>query len=416
VFIKNCIILCMSWYDDSISKCSDDWNSLLALTNTGQDGKEREVIFQTVTKGFDIDRSDWQYKLPKASLNSKIRDFDAPGSKPKAVVDHDLDTEHSSKGSLEMESKQDNLSVALYRPFCKVYFHRDKGLDVDTYEALRTYSEKNSNKYLALHLPSNSKDFFCLSTNLLCNVHLTGSSTHCIPLYRYTNGEIRQSNITDWALQIFNDHYRQNEPSSPVCYAGSRELREEFLLDIPAANTITKEDIFHYVYAVLHYPAYRKQYELNLKQGLPRIPLYNNFQQWVAWGKRLMDLHINYETVTPYPFERRDVVMEVQTGISLNSSSNAKLIAIKEDGVIEIDAVTSLSGIPAMAWEYQPGYRSALEWVLSQYREWKPSDPLIANKLNNYRFNDHKEAVIDLLGRVCTVSRETIKIVGMMEG
>lgn len=405
----------MNWYDDSISKYSDDWNSLLPLTSTGQDGKEREVIFRTITKGFDIERSDWQYKLPKASLDSDIRNFNAPDTKTKAGADHDLDTEHRLKGGLEKASKQDNPFVALYSPFCKVYFHPDKELDVDTNEALRTYNEKNSNKYLALHIPSNSKDFFCLSTNLLCNVHLTGSPTHCIPLYRYTNREIQQPDITDWALQIFNDHYRQNEPSSPVCYAGSRELREEFLLDIPAANTITKEDIFYYVYAVLHYPAYREQYELNLKQGLPRIPLYSNFQQWVAWGERLMDLHINYETLTPYPFERRDVVMEAQTDVSLISFSNAKLKAIKEDGVIEIDAVTSLSGIPAMAWEYQPGGRSALEWVVSEYKEQKPSGSPIADKLNDCRFNDHKEAVIDLLGRVCTVSMETMKIVGMME-
>ena len=62
-----------------------------------------------------------------------------------------------------------------------------------------------------------------------------------------------------------------------------------------------KENIFYYVYAVLHNPAYRQKYELNLKRDFPRIPFYDNFEQWVASGKKLMELHLNYETVTPYP-------------------------------------------------------------------------------------------------------------------
>ena len=66
---------------------------------------------------------------------------------------------------------------------------------------------------------------------------------------------------------------------------------------------ITKEDIFHYVYAVLHNPAYRKKYELNLKREFPRIPFYKDFWQWAKWGKQLMDLHINYEDAKPYPLK-----------------------------------------------------------------------------------------------------------------
>jgi len=73
-----------------------------------------------------------------------------------------------------------------------------------------------------------------------------------------------------------------------------------------------------------------------------------------------------------------------------------------------------LKGIPPLAWEYKLGNRSALEWILDQYKEKKPSDPTIAEKFNTYRFADYKEKVIDLLKRVCTVSVETMKVVGEM--
>ena len=75
-----------------------------------------------------------------------------------------------------------------------------------------------------------------------------------------------------------------------------------------------------------------------------------------------------------------------------------------------MDATTTLDGIPAGAWEYKLGHRSALEWVLDQWKEHKISDPTIAEKFNTYRFADHKEEVIELLCRVCTVSVETMKI------
>jgi predicted helicase len=70
--------------------------------------------------------------------------------------------------------------------------------------------------------------------------------------------------------------------------------------------SITKRDIFHYVYAVLHCPAYREKYRLNLKRDFPRIPFYDDFWQWAAWGKELMDLHVGFETVEPWPLERRE--------------------------------------------------------------------------------------------------------------
>jgi predicted helicase len=92
-----------------------------------------------------------------------------------------------------------------------------------------------------------------------------------------------------------------------------------------------------------------------------------------------------------------------------------KLKADKEAGMIEIDELTFLTGVPKEAWEYKLGNRSALEWILDQYKEKKPTDPTIAEKFNTYSFADYKKQVIDLLKRVCTVSVETIKILKEME-
>jgi predicted helicase len=90
------------------------------------------------------------------------------------------------------------------------------------------------------------------------------------------------------------------------------------------------------------------------------------------------------------------------------------LKADKNKGVIILDDVTTLTGVPDIAWEYMLGNRSALEWILDQYKEKKPKDPTIAEKFNSYRFADYKEQVIELLMRVCTVSVETMNIIKEM--
>lgn len=140
-----------------------------------------------------------------------------------------------------------------------------------------------------------------------------------------------------------------------------------------------------------------------------------------------MELHINFESAKPFPLKRIELKKETNTKSStkkgqleneqeMEFSPKAKLKADKERGEIILDDITTLSGIPSEAWSYKLGNRSALEWILDQYKEKKPSDPTIAEKFNTYRFADYKEKVIDLLQRVCTVSVETVRIVREMEG
>ncbi len=150
------------------------------------------------------------------------------------------------------------------------------------------------------------------------------------------------------------------------------------------------------------------EYAINLKREFPRIPFYPDFWAWAEWGKRLMELHIGYETVKPWPVNRHDQPPG-------DADPIPKLKADKDNGTITLDSFTTLSGIPPSAWEYRLGNRSGLEWILDQYKEKKPKDPTIAAKFNTYRFMDYKEKVIDLLSRVTRVSVETMEIVNAMK-
>jgi predicted helicase len=177
-------------------------------------------------------------------------------------------------------------------------------------------------------------------------------------------------------------------------------------------RAIDKQAIFHYVYGVLHDPVYRETYAQNLKREFPRIPLYPDFWHWAAWGETLIALHIGYESVEPWPLTRTDIVDEKAR--AAGQSPKPALKADKPAARIVLDSETTLSGIPPEAWDYKLGNRSALEWILDQYKEKKPKDPTIRAKFDTYRLKDYKDKVIDLLLRVTRVSVETQAIVNAM--
>ena len=230
-----------------------------------------------------------------------------------------------------------------------------------------------------------------MATDRLYSLDLI-EKTQCLPLYRYMEDGERVSNITQWGIDHINGHYRQ-------------EWGDDFE-SLTGQYGITAEEIFAYTYAVLHDPTYRHEYAVDLLREFPRLPLYPDFHYWARMGQKLLDLHIGFESAEPYPLERHD-----REGID---PKRAILRADKSRGTITLDERTTLAGIPERAWEYRLGSRSALEWVLDQYKERKPRDPTIREKFNTYRFSDHKERVIALLRRVCTVSVETMEIVAGM--
>ena len=133
----------------------------------------------------------------------------------------------------------------------------------------------------------------------------------------------------------------------------------------------------------------------------------------IAWGEALLKLHIDYEDVTPFKLGRIDTPNQRRAE---GTHPKPKLKSDPATGNIQIDEDTQLTGIPAAAWDYRLGNRSAIDWVLDQHKEKTPRDPTIRAKFNTYRFADYKESCISLLAKVVTVSVDTVAITEAMKG
>ena len=232
-----------------------------------------------------------------------------------------------------------------------------------------------------------------------------------VPLYRFTEAGERVENVTDWALRLFEKTYGKNglltpgRPADAPARKGGRRTA--------TARTLTREAIFHYVYAVLYDPLYRETYALNLRREFPRIPFYSDFWRWSNWGKELTQLHVGYDSLDPWPLHRVD--KPAKKGAATGVSPKVILKADKGKEVVHVDGITSLTGIPKQVWNYKLGNRSALDWVLEQHKEHKPKDPIIAGSFNTYRLAGFKDDVIELIGRVTRLSVETVRITEEMK-
>jgi len=401
----------------------NDWERLLTLADKDvKRGNKKEAVFQLYSNGIVTARDEWTYDFDKNVLQKKVLYFCdffenekarwKSSDKKTAIIDfvdrtikwtEELEN-HLIKGS-NLKFNNNKIRESLYRPYIKQFTYFDRIITHRVYKNEDIFGIKELNKNLVIWFSgiAGSKPFQVLSSDKVCSFDLL-EKTQCLPFYRYNKEGSRIENITDWGLSQFVNHYQDNK--------------------------ISKEDIFHYTYAVLHNPAYRKKYELNLKREFPRLPFYKNFKKWVDWGKKLMDLHIRYENVSLFPLQEHTYTVKAEAKRQIELYVNvaepeslytrqpkvkAKLKADKETGIIEIDELTFLTGVPKEAWDYKLGNRSALEWILDQYKEKKPKDPTIAEKFNTYRFANYKDKVIDLLKRVCTVSVETVRIIKEME-
>jgi predicted helicase len=373
-----------------LNQSDNDFNQLLPLIDKDvKSGKSEKALFKLFSSGLKTQRDEWVYDFSRDTLEAKMRfcvdvyqrTFEDENYQERNQIKWDRELTKYLFQRIPKVFNDANMLMSYYRPYTKQWLYFDKHFNGMTYQWYGIYkNEELENRYIIIPGLASPKNFYNLASSQIVDLNCLPAGCQCLPLYRYDKEGNRIDNITDWGLQQFQKHYND--------------------------KTITKLDIFHYTYAVLHYPEYRSKYELNLKREFPRLPFYDNFSQWVEWGSKLIELHINYETVAPYPLTRIDT--------NNNLKPKTKLKADREKNSINLDDVTFLQDIPKIAWEYKLGNRSALEWILDQYKEKKPKDQTIAERFNNYRFADYKETVIDLLQRVCTVSVETMKIIEAM--
>ena len=371
--------------------------------------EDEQSVFRLYSLGVDTARDNWVYDLDVDNMGRKVRALISSYEESRAihggteVDDATLGTSIKWTRDLKRQLRldvpnvfdRDSIVQTLYRPFIKRPLYFNQNLNEMQYQMPTIFpnGKPGQNRAICFSGTSSAKPFQVLAVDKVYSYDFL-EKTQCLPLYRYTPDGERVSNITGWALRHINDYYRK----------GWGKHFEEFA----GGDSITAEDIFAYTYAILHDPDYRHEYRFDLLREFPRIPLFRDFDNWAHWGRELLDLHIGFESAEPFQLERRDVPLRH------DGPPKPILRADKQKGLIFLDEQTTLAGVPDDAWRYVLGSRSALEWVLDQYKEKKPRDPTIRERFNTYRFADHKERVIDLLRRVCTVSDKTMEIVDSM--
>ncbi len=398
-----------NWFNQS----NPHFDNLISLvdrkTRLAKTSDDEHSVFKFYSNGVKTNRDEWVYDFDSNNLIDKASFFaktynellDSGDSSYPSTIKWSRDLRNEFRRGRSIVYSDANCIQSLYRPFTtKYHFANFTMNDVLTRNHYQIFGPNfdEENQVICFSGIASTKPFSVLATDNLFGFD-TLEKTQSLPLYRYTEDGERISNITDWGLKRINDHYR-------------KEFGKHFE-EVVGADNITAEDIFAYTYAVLHDPVYRYDYKNDLLREFPRLPLYHDFDLWRDMGNSLLDLHLNFETADPYPLERIEKPPSRAAGKS-GQLPKPILRADKEKGLLIVDEQTTLAGVPEFAWEYELGNRTALEWVLDQYKEKKPRDPTIRERFNNYRFADRKEQVIDLLRRVCTVSYKTAEIVGGM--
>ena len=396
--------------DNWLNQATPRFEKLIPLANRetklAKSVDDERAVFGLYSQGVVTARDYWVYDFDSRNLECKVawlvEKYEAMRALHGGTVVDDRtlgseikwtrDLKRQLQADAPIEFRRSDMHLAMYRPFtCKLLYYNQKLNEMQNrMPQIAPHDGGLGNEMICFQSPGGRRPFVALAIDRVGDLNLLMDSTQYLPLYRYTEDGERVCNITDWATQHINDYYRKR---------WGRDFHDIY------PDGISAEEIFAYTYAVLHDPVYRYDYKVDLLREFPRLPLYPDFDMFAGRGHELLDLHINFESAEPYPLEREDSSVQ---------ASRTILRADKERGIIVLDDKTTLSGVPPDAWRYVLGSRSALEWVLDQYKEKKPRDPTIRERFNTYRFADYKERVIDLLRRVCTVSVQTMGIVDRM--
>ena len=365
-------------------------------------GEAVDVIFKSYSLGVSTNRDAWVYNFNRNilvdNMNRLIGTYNAEVDRWKRRENRDAnvddfvaydDTKISWSRDLKAKLKREQTAkyadykvrTSLYRPFTQsnLYFDRMMNDVVSVFPSIfPTPETKHENRVIVVPSVGGRSDYWCFCTDIIPNLTITSiDGSQCFPFYTYDeDGRNRRENITDWALARFRAHYRD--------------------------ESIGKWDIFHYVYAFLHHPDYRERYQANLKRDLPHLPYTPDFWAFAKAGGRLGEIHIGYEEVPEYPLhfiENREV--------SINWRVEKMRLSKDKTQLVYNDFLT-LDGIPAKAFDYQLGNRSALEWVIDQYRVKTDKRSGILNDPNRA---DDPQYIVKLIGKVIAVSLETVEIV-----
>ncbi len=390
-----------TWLTEGLHAEFDTFIPMGTKEAKAQKGSGTNVIFHTFGVGFQTSRDAWLYNFQKDTLIQNVKrmsDFynthvlkwrSMPQSSRNVddFVEYD-DSKIKWSSGLKLKLQQgrlverpeSKLRMSLWRPFTKMNLCFDSTLNHRMSVFPITFPKVEAeieNRVICVSGVGSNKPFQSLMVDVIPDLHLTGDS-RCFPFYTYDeDGTNRQENITDWALAEFRTHYND--------------------------DTITKWDIFHYNYGLLHHPVYREKYQANLKRDLPHIPFSEDFWGFANSGAQLADLHVTYESAPKY-----DGLQEMETPGMRVDWCVKKMRLSKDKTQLKYNDYLTLDGIPAETYEYRLGNRSALEWVVDQYRVKTDKRSGIVNDPNR---TDQPRYIVDLIGRVIYVSLKTVEIV-----
>ena len=349
----------------------DKSNTWLVPGNAEEFGALTRIadVFELRTRGLQTTRDDVVYDWDRARLAARIEAFvesyntevHRRKSNPRATwpehIDWSRDLKQDAMRGRLAEFDPSKIRPALYRPYVHKWVFFDRILNEEIYQWPRIAGRVIVISDIAWRAPH----FNVIMADCIADLHVCApvDAHQCFPL----------SHLSDSALELFRRHYSD--------------------------DSIGKEDIFNYIYALLHHPGYRERYAANLKRELPRIPFAADFHAFAAAGRELAHLHVDYESLDSWPFEyienKRVPYSERVTKMKLSPDRTA----------VFVNESLTLRGIPPEAFEYRLGSRSALEWIVDQYRVKGDSDP---NRAEDPGY------IIRLVRQVVRVSVETVRI------
>jgi predicted helicase len=396
-----------------------------------KDDKQAKTIFEVYSNGLKTNRDTWAYNFSKSSLknnmsrmialyNEQVNAYkkacEGKSKKDFPEIEKFIDND-PKKISWSVNLKKDlekniihsfceeNLIHSMYRPYCKNWLYYNNRFNERPGQMPKIFPKAGlDNLTIGVTGVGVVKEFAVLITNILPDLCLHGAATSCqfYPLFTYEKTEeTAQTSL----LADVSGGYRKKENISDSVLA---EFRKNY------DAKLTKEDIFYYIYGILHSPEYQNRFGADIKKMLPRIPLAHDFWAFSKAGRALAEWHLNYETIEPYPLDEvaEKLQLDPDTFYKVQKMTFARNGKEVDKTTIVYNSYITLSGIPLEIYDYKVCDKSALEWIIERYQVTKDPDSGIENDPNDC--SDDPRYIIDLLKRIVRVSIETVKIVNSL--
>ena len=386
---------------------------VLGQSSKSPSSRNQVSVFRQHSLGIVTSRDSWVTNFSRNALTENVvRTIDFFNKEIKhgaSSDDADLDPRKIS-WSRSLKKRLDSrkvlayddgaVRVGTYRPFVKQWIYLDSGL-VEMPSQVRKFlpSLKSDNPILAISGPANTGDFSCLMVNQVPFFHIM-SQTQVFGRYTYELDET--IGLTFEGEDTF-EGYRRIDNITDEMLAYTRQQ-----LNSPA---ISKDDIFYYVYGLLHSEEFRKRYGHEITAEIARVPISSNFRAFAEAGAKLADLHLNYETLEKFE------AVKVPGSNNWGSFLKARIYKSQGEGrekefSVEFGGCLTLSGLPERALEYRIGPRSPIEWVVERYQRRVDVDSGIeTNPTDWFKLNGSESYLPELILRLVTMSIKTIDIV-----